>query len=243
MVCGSGVGNRKINCQCNVVTGFPWGYALSLIHVHFGNFPCMKESRVLPHFKCGKTHLEVRAEHILRNLVLAWKRWEPICRDDLIFYSRNIKRNQLTCFFYHFFPSKRKKSMSRSSMKMMIKLPTLAEQSKSYIWKVSLETTASLKWNVRKSTFLCIEYLNRWSTDHWLRNSLRFCISYGPISQVIYFLFILPKPFVDRAQESYCWKYFFTNSCMRTLSIENDFLCLVQYLDYIFEYKHADTTI
>ena len=121
MVCGSGVGNRKINCQCNVVTGFPWGYALSLIHVHFGNFPCMKESRVLPHFKCGKTHLEVRAEHILRNLVLAWKRWEPICRDDLIFYSRNIKRNQLTCFFYHFFPSKRKKSMSRSFMKMMIK--------------------------------------------------------------------------------------------------------------------------
>ena len=127
-------------------------------------------------------------------------------------------------------------------MKNMIKTAnTLIEQS--YIWKVSLETTAFLKWNVRKSTFLCIEYLNRWSTDHWLRNSLRFCISYGPISQVIYFLFILPKPFVDRAQESYCWIYFFTNSCMRTLSTENDFLCLVQYLDYIFEYKHADTTI
>ena len=119
MVCGSGVGNRKINCQCNVVTGFPWGYALSLIHVHF---PYVVEFRVLPHRTLSAVWTaHWSAEHILRNLVLVWKRWEPICRDDLIFYSRNIKRNQLTCFFYHFFPSKRKKSMSRSSMKTMIK--------------------------------------------------------------------------------------------------------------------------
>ena len=114
MLCGSAVGNRKINCQCNVVTGFPWGYALSLIHVHF---PYVVEFRVLSHTapKSAVRTAHWSAEHILRNLVLVWKRWEPICRDDLIFYSRNIKRNQLTCFSYHFFLSKRKKSMSRSS--------------------------------------------------------------------------------------------------------------------------------
>ena len=94
---------------------YPWYMCISAISLVWKNLGYYRT------LSAGKTHLEVRAEHILRNLVLAWKRWEPICRDDLIFYSRNIKRNQLTCFFYHFFPSKRKKSMSRSSMKTMIK--------------------------------------------------------------------------------------------------------------------------
>ena len=61
------------------------------------------------------------AEHILRNLVLVWKRWEPICRDDLIFYSRNIKRNQLTCFSYHFFCQSAKNLCRDPPMKKMIK--------------------------------------------------------------------------------------------------------------------------
>ena len=119
MVCGSGVGNRKINCQCNVVTGFPWGYALSLIHVHF---PYVAEFRVLPHHALSAVWTaHWSAEHILRNLVLAWKRWEPICRDDLIFYSRNIKRNQLTCFSYHFFCQSAKNLCRDPPMKKMIK--------------------------------------------------------------------------------------------------------------------------
>ena len=117
MVCGSGMGNRKINCQCNVVTGFPWGYALSLIHVHF---PYVVEFRVLPHFQCGMNRT-LKCRTYFEKPCPAWKRWEPICRDDLIFYSRNIKRNQLTCFSYHFFCQSAKNLCRDPPMKKMIK--------------------------------------------------------------------------------------------------------------------------
>ena len=92
---------------------YPWYMCISLMWQNLG-YDCT------PHFKCGMNRT-MKCRTYFEKPCPAWKRWEPICRDDLIFYSRNIKRNQLTCFSYHFFCQSAKNLCRDPPMKKMIK--------------------------------------------------------------------------------------------------------------------------